>query len=91
MGITLVPVNESMKDFEYNWSGWKFLMKCLDAWGVDTNDFSDHNDGSLLSAETCRVVAGAIESNLDNLSTKDKQWLSGHIDGWRLSGGFEQW
>ncbi len=91
MGLNLLPANKSLKPLEYNWGSWKFLVNCLNNWGVDTKDFSERNEGSLLNAEVCRTVADVIEKNLDQLAPEDQIWLREHIELWRLSGGFEQW
>ena len=78
----------------YNWSGWSELWGLLNKYGVDTSEFSGWNDGNVISAKTCRVVAEMIRLHKAELSQDGCEWIEGHEEGWRAfgkSGGCEQW
>lgn len=75
----------------YNWSGWNWLCNYLTYWGVDISEFDGCNDGKYISAKTCKEVANAIESHLDELSEEDRNWLQPHINRWRTCGGYWQY
>ena len=92
MGMDLCTADASgSHDLRYNWNGWSYLIDLLNSWGVDTSEFVGFNDGDLISEETCKKVAAALELHLDELSDKDRKWLEPHIEEWRNSGGFRQW
>lgn len=75
----------------YNWSGWRYITEKLAEWDVPLDEFSGFNDGAIISAETCRLVADAIERHLPELPEDDQAWLQPHIARWRTCGGYEQW
>jgi len=90
MGMDLVACNPDAKDGRYNWAGWEYLFELLDGWDVDLSEFSGFNDGDLISEETCKKVADAIEEHLNELELDDRIWLEPHIELWRNCGGYEQ-
>lgn len=100
MGMDLCPVapSEDAPTDEnshiwgrYNWNGWRWLVEHLNKWGVDTIEFSGFNDGDLISEETCKKVADAIEKNLHTLDEEDQTWLKEDIILWRTCGGYYQY
>ena len=99
MGMDLLHINPATdhrtgkyiaRDLQYNWSAWRMLEEMLDSWGVDTSEFRFVNDREVISADTCRRVADALESHQEELEYLNLSWLKGHIPAWRDSGGFEQ-
>jgi hypothetical protein len=74
----------------YSWAGWVKQIDYLQKWGIDTSEFSNINDGEVISKETCLKVADAIEQHLDELSEEHKLWLHPKIELWRTCGGYEQ-
>jgi len=90
MGVILIPVNETQESVDYNWKAWRYLTSLLETWGVNLDEFSDRNEGALLSTNICCAVADAIEKHLNELSAEDRAWLVEHIVAWRQSGGFRQ-
>lgn len=56
-----------------------------------SSEFSGFNDGEVISEETCKTVADAIEQHLSELEEVDQRWLKPHIALWRTCGGYEQW
>jgi hypothetical protein len=97
MGMDLVPVGRSDDDtsgdgcLHFNWGGWWYLQNLLADAGVDLSTFANVNDGEVIPADVCRVVADTIESKLGQMSERDRMWLGPHIAVWRRSPGFEQW
>ena len=100
MGMDLKPIEPSddapsnergIVYGRYNWKGWDALINYLNKWELDTSEFLSYNDGDVISDETCKEVANAIEANLHTLSQEDKEWLQPHIILWRTCGGYEQW
>jgi len=96
MGMDLLPRRHKRKihGLHYNWSGWSELWTFLNKWGVDTSEFSEWNDGAVISAKTCRIVAEMIKLHKAELSQGGSEWIEGHDKGWRAfgdSGGCEQW
>jgi len=101
MGMDLKPINPSddapkypdgsPQWGRYNWTGWSFLLSHLQGWGVPLDEFRGMNDGEVISDETCKLVANAIEHNIKQLSLDDEDWLRPHIALWRTCGGYEQW
>ena len=75
----------------YNWSGWRFITDLLEQWGVPMDEFAGSNDGQLIKAKTCRLVADAIEKHIDELDKEDQEWLRPHIARWRTCGGYRQY
>ena len=69
----------------YNWSGWGVLLDSLREWGVDTAEFAGSNDGDVISDETCKKVADAIEKH-----APADHWLRDDVIYWRTCGGYEQ-
>lgn len=100
MGMDLEPVaptaeapkrqDGTPKWGRYNWSGWSWLMDLLEKWGVDTREFSGMNDGEVISEETCRQVADAIEKHLPELDGEAQAVLKEDIILWRTCGGYRQ-
>jgi len=100
MGMDLKPINptpDAPKDEDgrlewgrYNWTGWRWIVDHLQAWGVSTSEFKGCNDGDPISAETCRKVADAIEAHLPELEERDRKWLAPHVERWRTCGGYQQ-
>lgn len=88
MGMDLVSRN--VEPLHYNWTEWHWLKEHLESWGVDTGELVENNDGELISEPTCKAIANAIESHLNDLSDKDRKWIKPHIQEWRESGGFKQ-
>lgn len=86
MGMDLIGAK-----LHYNWAGWFWLIKKLQAWGVDTSEFGFFNDGDPICKETCQAVATAIETHLDELDQPDRDWIVSHIAAWRECNGCEQW
>ena len=74
----------------YNRTGWSWLLKYLNEWGVDTSEFSGFNDGDEISGKTCLAVADAIEAHLHELEKEDRDWLAPHVALWRTCGGYAQ-
>jgi hypothetical protein len=64
--MDLVPV-KGRKVLSYNLAGWAWLIRWLNRWGVDTSEFSESNDGELISDPTCRAVADALEKHPEEL------------------------
>ena len=75
----------------YNWSGWSYICNLLNEWGVNTSEFSGMNDGEVISEETCKKVADAIEAHLDELDKEHREWLKDDIALWRTCGGYRQY
>jgi hypothetical protein len=86
MGMDLIGA-----DLSYNWAGWRWLVANLEAWGVDVCELKFFNDGDPISAETCRAIADAIYSHLDELDAEDVEWIGPHIWRWRTCTGCNQW
>lgn len=94
MGMDLVPINKdriNVAHLQYNWSGWRWIIDRLNKWGVDIEEFKGVNDGHVISEETCKKVADALEQHLPELEKDDQEWLSPHVAAWRTCGGYEQW
>jgi hypothetical protein len=75
----------------YNWTGWAYITNKLAEWGVPLGEFDGSNDGKLITARTCRLVADAIELHLNELEAEDQKWLEPHIQLWRTCGGYRQY
>ena len=75
----------------YNLCGWVSLINLLHSWDIDTSEFSGFNDGDLICAATCKIVAQTIKDHLDELSEQDRKWLEPHIELWQTSGGYRQY
>lgn len=86
MGMDLIGCGLS-----YNWSGWRWLIDHLEAWGVDTRDLVFHNDGHLISKETCAAIADALEAHLHELPERERILIQLDIPAWRRCNGCEQW
>lgn len=86
MGMDLMGAGLS-----YNWEGWKWLVEHLSSWGVDISEFRFTNDGDPISGATCAAVADAIEVHLDELTSREREWLEPHIKNWRKCRGCDQW
>lgn len=100
MGMDLKPIAPSPDAPEdefgvewgrYNWTGWLWLHRALQNWGIDTTEFSGSNDGAVISDKTCKLVADEIERRLPELEGKYRDWLRPHVAKWRTCGGYEQW
>ena len=72
----------------YNISGWTWIRNFLTNHGVDVSEFSGYNDGELIKADTCRLVADTIEKHIHELPENEQQWLRPHIQLWRTCGGY---
>lgn len=79
------------RNLHYNWTGWRYITNLLEGFGVDMTQFSGSNDGDLLSQNTCKSVAKALEDHWQELSEDDQAWLTDHLPKWKWSRGFEQW
>lgn len=99
MGMDLQPIaptEDAPKDkygYEwghYNWIGWTTLIRLLKEWGIDISEFSESNDGEVISQKTCLLVADAIERHLTLMDEDCRRWLEPHITLWRTCGGYEQ-
>ncbi len=86
MGMDLIGAGLS-----YNWSSWYWLRERLDAWGVNTSELSNMNDGDRISGETCRAIAETIELHLKELDVEDRDWIAPHIEIWRRCKGCRQY
>lgn len=74
----------------YNWTGWEYIRNLFESWGVNTEEFSNVNDGQKLSLKTCKEVAEALETNWESLSEVDKKWLEIHKERWKWTMYFKQ-
>jgi hypothetical protein len=84
MGMDLYPIDETNPHrISYNLAGWETLLGFLRDWGVDVTEFRGTNDGDIISAATCEVVASAIAAHLDDLPFRDRKWLTGAAEAWR--------
>jgi len=86
MGMDLIGSGLS-----YNWTGWRDLLQLLEQWEVDVSEFRGTNDGDPISPETCRAVADAIETHLDELEDETRNWLEPQIRHWRNCNGCYQY
>jgi hypothetical protein len=86
MGMDLIGAGLS-----YNWAGWHWLVNRLLYWGVDVRELTFHNDGDLISKETCVAVADALEAHLHELDEEERIWIEPHIEQWRNCNGCSQW
>lgn len=96
MGMDLISRRNRRKisGLHYNWTGWRTLWGYLNLWGVNTDEFSQWNEGAVISGQTCRVVAEKIREHQAELLHHGSEWIEGHEEGWRAfgdSGGCEQW
>jgi hypothetical protein len=77
-------------DQHFNWSGWAQVTDQLQEWGISMDEFSQSNDGDLISDATCQSVAAAIVAHRHEIPpaywTRDEA-----VDCWRKCGGFRQW
>jgi hypothetical protein len=90
MGMHLVPLRKDAESLKYNWWGWGWLLESLLEWEVDISTFSAFSAGEVIPEATCLRVADALAAHLDELPQGAQEWLSGHVDKWRQSGGFHQ-
>ena len=95
MGFDLAAKNGTW--MRYNISGWRALHKM-----VEEVDFPTLNEGELISASDCKVVAEVIEKNAveynDEFGGLPKEKggygeapAAEHAKWWRDSGGAEVW
>lgn len=104
MRIDLEPINPSkdaprypagysnqIKWGGYSVRGWRELIKLLDLWNVNTEEFYKFDNDKIISELTCLKVANAIEYNLPKLSREDQEWLEPDITLWRTCGGYRVW
>jgi hypothetical protein len=91
MGMELIPVKSDplvKPVIYYSGSGWSDLWTFLEKHGVDTSEFSSHNDGNLISEKTCQEVAIVIEDNTKELEKLfGEKLVEGTINFWRHCGG----
>ncbi|MBM3740867.1 MAG: hypothetical protein FJW39_34410 [Acidobacteria bacterium] len=91
MGMDLFSVSGT-SGISYNWTAWRWLIGKLNEWGVDTSEFTDHNDGDRISADTCRAVADALEAHIDEIDDLEtREFYREGIQAWRECNGFRQW
>ena len=87
-GAALEPNGVDPRWMQYNWAGWRELVRVVDEAGVSTLEFAGCNDGDRISAATCREVADAIEAlppgEERTLFIEDAPW-------WRDCGGCRQY
>jgi hypothetical protein len=91
----------------YNWSGWGWLARHLDAWGIDTSQLAGTNDGDIIDDATCKRIGQALEDHYEELLEEGRQeayaagqvfdedhyssWLKEQPKLWKTCGGYEQW
>lgn len=91
MTMALKPIQKG--SLEFSWGGWKKLINYLDKWGVCTAEFKQSNDGDIICAVTCKVVADVLVMHQAEVPEID-QWLVRQAPEWRAladAGGCEQW
>ena len=74
----------------FNWAAWDRLICLLDKWGVDTQELTRHNDGHVITRNTCLAIAWAIEAHLAELDGEEQAWLGPQIEQWRACFGCQQ-
>lgn len=90
MSMRLDPKTEPL---EYTWGSWATLIRYLQEWGFDTDEFKMVNDGDPICADTCQAVAEALENRRDWLKARGDSWQADQAEGWRYlarNGGCEQ-
>lgn len=70
MGMDLISTNNH---FSYNWSGWRWLYEYLVGWGVGVEELKFTNDGDLISAETCKAIAEALDRHRAELLDEEDE------------------
>jgi len=76
-------------------SAWFRFLETVAMWGVDTSSFPRNNNGAVISAEKCILVADALASRFneyaDAFCEGDRADAQADIDGWRTCGGYAVW
>ena len=88
--ITRINVPSIRPTKHYTNSGWRKLVGFLEKHGVDTSEFSEFNDGELISGRTCRAVATVIEENSKELEDLFDEGVDEDITFWSNCGGCYQ-
>lgn len=71
----------------YNCWGWSYLLKKLDAWGLQ-EQLPVYNDGELIPAKVCKKIAALITEHESELKGTEQEWILKDVIEWENCGGF---